>query len=253
MKYLLLFVAILTITFTSLVSIPGSPYLIGGMTQADISNMFSTSVTPAGITFAIWSIIYLSWILAWLTLSWLPVTSLMKRHFPGLVSYLTDTHTKQNAIILFSLAIGLTAVWLIPWGNIYIGTALLVMLAILGLLISAFFHTRRSNIIVKTSVEITFAWIIMATALNITVWIRYMGWSLGSPSDFYYAIGAFWFLLLVVSYLQCRYRTYSISMVFIWTLIGVWIAHDILEQRVAVILFLVVTIVNMSYSYLKKR
>ena len=64
MKYILLIIALITIGFTSLVSIPGSPYLIGGMTQADISNMFSTSITPAGITFAIWSIIYLSWILS---------------------------------------------------------------------------------------------------------------------------------------------------------------------------------------------
>ena len=64
MRFLLLITAILTIGFTSLVSIPGSPYLIGGKTQADISNMFSTSVTPSGMTFAIWSLIYLSWIIA---------------------------------------------------------------------------------------------------------------------------------------------------------------------------------------------
>ncbi len=253
MKYLLLIVSILTIIFTSLVSIPSSPFLIGGMTQADISNMFSTSVTPAGITFAIWSIIYVSWIFVWLTLSWLPVTPFTKRFFPRLVPYLTDTHTKKNAIIAFALAIGLTAVWLIPWGNIYISLALFVMFAILGLLIYTFSFTRKSSVIMRSSIEITFAWIIMATALNITVWIRYMGLPLGGPNDFYYAIGAFGILLIVVSYLQCKYKTYIISMVFIWTLIGTWIAHDILEQRVAVVIFLVITIVNMTYSYLKKR
>ena len=63
-RYLLLITALITIGLTSLVSIPGSPYLIGGYTQADISEMFSTSVTPAGLTFSIWSIIYLSWIIA---------------------------------------------------------------------------------------------------------------------------------------------------------------------------------------------
>jgi hypothetical protein len=63
-KYLLLITALITIGLTSLVSIPGSPYLIGGMTQADISAMFATSVTPAGVTFAIWSLIYISWIIA---------------------------------------------------------------------------------------------------------------------------------------------------------------------------------------------
>lgn len=63
MHFLLLLISLLTIAFTSLVSIPGSPYLIGGMTQADISNMYPTAITPAGITFAIWSVIYLSWII----------------------------------------------------------------------------------------------------------------------------------------------------------------------------------------------
>lgn len=253
MKYILLIVAIITIVFTSLVSIPGSPYLIGGMSQADISNMFSTSVTPAGITFAIWSIIYLTWIFAGLTLSWLPVTPFTKRYFPKLVPYLTDTHTHKKATFSFALAIGLTAVWLIPWGNIYIGTALLVMLLILGLLIYTFSHTRKSSMIVRSSVEITFAWIIMATALNITVWFRYMNWSLGGPSDFYYAIGAYGVLLLVISWLQCRYRTYIISLVFIWTMIGVWIVHPLLEQRVAVGIYVVVILINMLRSYLKQR
>jgi translocator protein len=63
-RYLLLITALITIGLTSLVSIPGSPYLIGGMTQADISAMFATSVTPAGFTFAIWSLIYFSWVIA---------------------------------------------------------------------------------------------------------------------------------------------------------------------------------------------
>lgn len=62
-KYLLLITALVTIGLTSLVSIPGSPYLIGGYTQADISAMFSTAITPAGLTFSIWSLIYLSWVI----------------------------------------------------------------------------------------------------------------------------------------------------------------------------------------------
>lgn len=253
MKYLLLIVAIVTIVFTSLVSIPGSPYLIGGMSQADISNMFSTSVTPAGVTFAIWSIIYLSWILAWLVLSWLLVSSLLKQYFPKLAPYLKDDNTSKQSIMTFALAIGLTAVWLIPWGNIYISTALIVMFMILGFLTHTFFHTRQSSMIVRSSVEITFAWIIMATALNITVWIRYMGFTLGSPGDIYYSIGALGGILLFVSWLQCYYRAYIVSIVFIWTLIGVWIAHDILEERVAVVIYAIVVIINIIRTYMKTR
>lgn len=251
MKYIILVVAIITIGFTSLVSIPDSPYLIGGMSQADISNMFATSVTPAGITFAIWSIIYLSWLLAGLVLSWLPVTSETKRYFPKIIPYISDQETSKKTMVAFATAVSLTGVWLIPWGNIYITTALLVMFMILGFLIYAFFRTRKSNMIVRSSVEITFAWIIMATALNITIWIRYMWYSLGSPGDIYYSIGALGVILLIVSWLQCYYRAYIISIVYLWTLIGVWIAHDILEQRVAVVIYATVVLINIARTYLR--
>ncbi len=238
-KYLFLITALITIGLTSLVSIPGSPYLIGGMTQADISNMFATSVTPAGVTFAIWSVIYLSWILAGLVLARLPLTRLTQKYFPKIVPALTDSHTSSRAIGFFSLAIALTFVWLIPWGTLYIGVALIIMLAILALLSYVFTLTRSSSLIVRSSLEITLAWIIMATALNLTVWMRYMGWSVGWPSDVYYAIFALGAILLVISELQCRYRTYVISSVFLWTLLGVYIAHPILEIRWAVIIYMI--------------
>jgi hypothetical protein len=181
------------------------------------------------------------------------VSSLLKQYFPKLAHYLKDTHISKQSIITFALAIGLTAVWLIPWGNIYISTALIVMFMILGFLIHTFFHTRQSSKIVRSSVEITFAWIIMATALNITVWIRYMGYTLGSPGDIYYSIGALGVILLIVSWLQCYYRAYIVSIVFLWTLLGVWIAHDILEQRVAVGIYVMVVLINMIRTYIKRK
>ena len=105
------------------------------------------------------------------------------------------------------------------------------MLVILALLSYVFSRTRSSDMIIRSSIEITLGWIVMATALNITVWMRYMGWSIGGPTDFYYAIFALGVILLVVSELQCRYRTYIISGVLLWTLFGVYIAHPIIEIR----------------------
>ena len=186
--------------------------------------MFATSVTPAGFTFAIWSLIYLSWIIIWVY-----------------VAFFKKWNAKidTKSLISFSLAILLTAVWLIPWGYLYISVSLVVMLAILALLAYVFSRTRSSDIIVRSSIEITLGWIIMATALNITVWIRYMGWSIGSPTDIYYAIFALGAILLIVSELQCRYRTYIISAVFLWTLLGVYIAHPMIEIRGVVIIYAV--------------
>jgi hypothetical protein len=89
--------------------------------------------------------------------------------------------------------------------------SLVIMIVILALLVYVFSRMRDTHTILRSSIEITFGWIIMATALNVTVWIRYMGWSIGSPKDFYYAIVALGVILLIVSELQCRYRTYILS------------------------------------------
>lgn len=127
------------------------------------------------------------------------------------------------------------------------------MLVILSILGYVFVRTRSSDMITRSSIEITLAWIIMATSLNVTVWMRYMGWSIGGPTDLYYAIGVLGVLLLIVAYLQCRYRSYIISSVFLWTLIGVYIAHPIFEQQVMVGIYALITTVNMVYSYARHR
>ncbi len=237
-KYLLLITALVTIGLTSLVSIPGSPYLISGYTQADISAMFSTAITPAGLTFSIWSLIYLSWVIVWIYLAFF---------------HKWKTKIDTKSLVLFSLAIALTAVWLLPWGNLWIGTSLFVMLVILSILGYVFVRTRSSDMIMRSSIEITLGWIIMATSLNVTVWMLYMWWSIGGPTDLYYATWALGVLLLIVAYLQCRYRSYIISSVFLWTLIGVYIAHPIFEQQVTVAIYALTTVVNMIYAYTKRR
>lgn len=237
-RFFLLIVSFLTIGFTTLVSIPWSPYLIGGMTQADISNMFPSAITPAGVTFSIWSVIYLSWLVAWV--------------------YIAFFQKKKNTIdkkilILFSFAIALTGVWLIPWGYIWIGTALLVMVLILGLLKYIFHSTRSSHPTIKYSVELTLGWINIATVANITIWLISLGFSWGTIPEVYWAIGVLGLALMLTTYYQCRYRAYIISLVFLWTMVGVWIAHPILEERAAVAIYSFVTIVNMLYSYIKNK
>jgi hypothetical protein len=216
MHFLLLITSLIVIGFTSLVSIPGSPYLIGGMTQADISAMFPSAITPAGITFSIWSIIYFSWIVAGVYVAF------FQKKKEGIT---------PKALITFSLAIALTAVWLVPWGYIWIGTALIVMIGILLLLKYTFHHTRDAHPVLKYSVELTLGWINIATVANITIWLMSIGFTGGGVAPVYWAIGVLALALGLTLYYQLRYRAYIISLVFLWTMIGEWIAHESPLQR----------------------
>lgn len=235
MQYLLLIVSLLTIGFTSLVSIPGSPYLIGGMTQADISNMFPSAITPAGVTFSIWSLIYLSWIVAGVY-----------------VAFFQKKKETSKTLCVFSLAILLTGVWLVPWGYIWIGTSLVVMLVILGLLKYTFHHTRDSHPALKYSVELTLGWINIATVANVTIWLLSLGFTGAGIPEVYWAIGVLALALGLTLYYQLRYRAYIISAVFLWTMIGEWIAHDNFLQRGFVIGYAIISIGAIVYTYMKK-
>ncbi len=236
MKYILLLTSLIVIGFTSLVSIPGSPFLINGMTQADISNMFPSAITPAGITFSIWSLIYLSWIVAGIY-----------------VAFFEKKKTEKRTLIAFSSAILLTGFWLIPWGNLWIGTSLIVMLVILGVLKYTFHRTRQAHVLVRGSVELTLGWINIATIANVTVWLLSIGYTGGGIPDRYWAIGILGIAMILTMWYQLKYRAYLISLVFIWAMFGEWLAQPAIEQRLAVIVYASVIGFMMLITFLKKK
>lgn len=204
-RYLPLIISIGVISMTSLLSIPGSPFLIGWLTQADISAKYQTPITPAGFTFSIWSLIYLSWIVAWCYLA-----------------FYRKKHQKIGTwIFVFLWAQILSGIWLLPWWFEWMGTALLVMLLILGALWYSFFHTKNEDWIVRSSIELTMAWIHIATFANTAVWLKYLG-IVNSENSIIW-----WIIILSVAFLatlifQLKFRAHIVSIVFLWASIGIF-------------------------------
>ncbi|MBX9809347.1 tryptophan-rich sensory protein [Candidatus Gracilibacteria bacterium] len=235
MRYLLFIVSLITIGWTTWLSVPYFGYPLGGYSQADISNMYPNAITPAGFTFSIWSTIYLSWLALGLSI-------LFKK---------TKITNKQS--IWYSVAILLTGIWLIPWGYNMIGLSLIIMLILLGILKYVFHLTRNAPKTLRYSVDLTLGWINIATVANITIYLVSIGFTGGDISEIYWAIGILGVASILTAYYQCRYHTYIISLVFLWTLFGVWVAHNSFEQRGAVLVFGLVTIINMIISFYKKK
>jgi hypothetical protein len=252
MQYLLLSVTLVVIAFTTWVSAPMFGYPLGGMSQADISDMYSTMITPAGFTFAIWSVIYLSWIVVGLVIARAPLTSLTRRICPKLAKYIESIEVPSSVILPYSLAIGLTAVWLVPWAYNMIGLSLIIMLVLLGVLKYTFHTSRKESSLVRLSVELFIGWINIATVANITVWLVSLGFSGGGIAEIYWAIGVLGLALLLTLYYQFRYRASMVSLVFLWAMIGVLAAHDTPLQQMVVMGYMVIIIASMGYTYLKK-
>jgi hypothetical protein len=235
MKYLFLLISLLVIWWTSWLSVPYFGYPLGGYSQADISNMYPNAITPAGFTFSIWSLIYLSWIIL------------------GFSIVLGKVKISRKQSLYFSWAIMLTGIWLVPWWYNMIGVSLIIMLVLLWVLKYVFRLTRDSAPALRQSVDLTLGWINIATVANITIYLVSLGFTGGNIPEIYWAIGVLGLASLLTAYYQCRYHTYIISLVFLWTLFGVWVAHDSFEQRWAVLIFWGITIINILISYFKKK
>lgn len=148
-KYIPLISAVVTIVFTAFVSTPGSPLLINGMTQADISNMYPNAITPAGITFSIWTLIYISWIVAGIFIAGLHYRFMKKSFILKIHEAFTKMHLDKKFVISYSSVMFLTGIWLIPWGYNMIGLALIVMFLILATLVYTFIISRDMHPMVR--------------------------------------------------------------------------------------------------------
>ena len=84
-------------------------------------------------------------------------------------------HLTQKESFLFSLTMTLTAVWLVPWSFLWIGTAFVILVGLLFLLWYLFGLIREKNRIFRMTIELFMGWVHIATFANLAVLLRYLG------------------------------------------------------------------------------
>ncbi len=199
MRYFFLFVALTSIILTSVISlIP-----LWGVSQGDISDMYQTSITPAGFTFSIWSIIYLSWIALWIH------------------TLLYHKHVGKKYIALAGTMF-LSVIWLLPWHYDMIGLSLLMMFGIFGSLSYLYLHKVYKDRYFQYTLELYLWWIFVALIANIHIFLVYMDWYF--LPEFFTLLSLFiWFFVL---FYTMRVRKSFIPIyVFLWALYGIYVAQ----------------------------
>jgi hypothetical protein len=161
-----------------------------GSTIGEISELFSTYVTPADYAFSIWGLIYLGLIL-FLGFQW--------------YQYLKKKPDQLEEIGAWFLIANLAnAGWVFCWTNLLIGASVLLIFLLLLSLINL---VRRLNlevwdapvrIIVAVWWPIVFylGWIILASVVNVAAYLVSVGWEGGPMSEETWAI-----LLLITAML----------------------------------------------------
>jgi translocator protein len=192
----------------------GSTTVLGGVTSADVSDMYPTLVTPAGFTFSIWGVIYT------LLLLFVVYQALPKNR---------DKPFLSQVGVLFGLSSVCNVCWLFLWHYDLITYSLVLMLALLASLILIY---RRLDIgraavslkemaLVNLPFSVYLGWISIATIANVSVALTAVGWDGWGIPDATWAV-----VIIAVAYvltlaMLATRKDLAFSLVVVWALVGI--------------------------------
>ncbi|NNF36505.1 MAG: tryptophan-rich sensory protein [Saprospiraceae bacterium] len=140
---------------------------LNGVTTGEISDKYNSLITPAGVAFSIWGIIYLS-LIGWLGRLWYGAFKKDER-------IIRDS---DQLLVWYPLNCTLNAGWLAAWHYGDVNLSLLIMLGILITLIMIYLKTESFQVLWKFPFSIYMGWISVATIVNVSVMAIHNQWVL---------------------------------------------------------------------------
>lgn len=195
---------------------------INNITTGEVSDAYQNLFAPAGLTFAIWGLIYLLLF--------------------GFTIYQTGLMSREKSIFfesrlniirsLFSISSILNALWIFAWHYDLIGTSLILMIGILICLIWISLVLRKKDlqwvfdkVFIKLPFSVYFGWITVATIANVTTLLVKMQWDkFGLTEPTWMVIIVCVGLIIGVSTMLAN-KDIVYGLVIIWAYIGILIKH----------------------------
>ncbi len=214
---------IVVITFIIMVTVNALSALlpINGITPGEVSDSYPNLFAPAGITFSIWSLIYL--LLAAHTLYQLGL-------FRGKEKKVNDGLLRKIGIV-FSVSSLVNAVWIFSWHyriiplSIVLMVFLLICLIDIAVIINTQSLSPREKLLIRLPFSIYFGWITVATIANTTALLVSLSWNgFGIPESVWaiiiLAVGA-----LIGTATLLRFKNIAYGLVLVWAYTGILIKH----------------------------
>lgn len=200
---------------------------INGITTGEVSDAYTNLFAPAGLTFSIWSVIYVL-LFGFVLYQW------------GLFRKDTEANEPINDLVQsvripFIITSVANASWLVAWHYDFIGVSTIFMLV---LLISLIWTSRvlahrelnfRDYFFLRLPFSIYFGWITIATIANITTMLVSWGWDgFGLSQDTWTVV-----VLIVGAVIgiltMLRNRDVAYGLVILWGYIGILVKHQSAE------------------------
>lgn len=182
---------------------------INNLTTGQVAALYPNLFTPAGITFSIWSVIYL--------------------FLAGFCVYpfvSVDNKKAMSVSGLFVMSCALNSLWIIVWHHQLIIWSVVVMVLLLLTLCLIYIkihdrkpHSKREKWLVYKPFSIYLAWISVATIANVAALLVNYGFSPPSPEN--WVIAMIIATQLIVYLISKKHKDIAFSLVIIWALTGI--------------------------------
>lgn len=189
------------------------------ITTGEVSDAYANLFAPAGITFAIWGVIYLA-------LGGHVIFQFREKF------YSPETRAMiQKMRIWFSISSVANVLWIFSWHFDQIGLSVIWMLVILFSLIrcNLLIHSAKLTSLERRWIQVPFSlyfgWITLAAIANVTTWLVSVNWQrFGLQEDVWTSV-----ILMVGLAIAARtilkFRDITYGLVILWAFIGILIKH----------------------------
>lgn len=192
-----------------------------GVSTAEIAERYPNLLSPPGVTFAIWGLIY--FLLALSTLYQIGVIRKgATRVSPARLSQIS------TYFILSSL---LNVAWIVAWHADWIGIALLILVGMLWCLANIMELLRgevlstREQWLLQVPFAIYFAWICVAVVANVTILLVKLGFSGFGLSESTWTVIVILLLTILALVTLVHFRLPAMGLVYLWALGGILAKH----------------------------
>lgn len=213
--------AMTTVTFLIMIIVNALANIlpINGVNTGQVSDSYPNLFAPAGLTFAIWGLIYI--LLAGYVLYQLGFFQVTKN----------SVSLTKKVGIYFSISSIANATWIFSWHYHKIALSMILMLIILICLILIVQEINQSRLakrdilFIKIPFSIYFGWITVATIANATTLLVSIGWDGFGISEALWAMIIIAVGLIIGSVTMIRNHDVVYGLVFIWAYLGILIKH----------------------------
>ncbi|MDR6193750.1 hypothetical protein [Siphonobacter sp. SORGH_AS_0500] len=194
---------------------------LNNKTTKQLSDQYPNLFTPAGLTFSVWSVIYLS------------LGLFIIYQLKGLFNHQPHEYVRQVVARASGWLIAanlLNASWIIAWHYEYVSLSVAIMLGLLVsllVLLSKMFEVSSietswwQRFVVRTPFGLYAGWISIATITNIAAWLVDMNWNQLGLSEETWAVIMIITGTILAQIVLFTYRSVAYGLVVIWALIGI--------------------------------